>query len=196
MTHYVHYATVTKGLLQTKSEASSLGIRWSPSYHESNLVDRITDEINQAVMLHSKTTVPEYTTDWKDRCKLGAKQKHGEGCRVGLPWPGNTNTIGVEKADADGFGYNCFVNEKLNTIWIPKLRDAMEKRNDRVASLPADVFIQKTEKKKDRTRFCGHCKWKNMFECNQRVGYLMEKKGLKEREAKESLMAEGQCKPE
>jgi hypothetical protein len=29
---------------------------------------------------------------------------------------------------------------KSYTYWIPKLRDAIEKRNTRVASLPADAF--------------------------------------------------------
>lgn len=196
MTHYVHYATVTQGLLQTKSEALKAGRSWSPSFHESRTADRITDEVNQAVMLHSKTTVPEYTTDWKGRCKLGAKTKHGENCRVGFPWPGNTNTIGAEKANGEGFAYNCFTNQKLNEEWIPKLRSAMKKREDRVANLPPDAFKPKKVKKRDPNKFCGHCKWKNMFECNQRVGYLMEKRGMKEGEAKESLMAEGHCKPQ
>jgi hypothetical protein len=38
-------------------------------------------------------------------------------------------------------------------------------------------------------------KWQGLFECNQRVGFLMEKKKMTEGEAKESLMAEGHCKP-
>jgi hypothetical protein len=195
MTHYVHYATVTQGLLETKSDAVKAGKHWSPSFHESSQSDRITDEINQAVMLHSKTTVPEYTTDWEDRCKLGVKNKHGHDCRVGFPWPGNTSTIGSEKSNQKGFGYNCFTNQKLNEVWIPKLRSAMQKRNDRVVALPADAFKAKRVKQKDPNKFCGHCIWNNMFQCTQRVGYLMEKKGKTEKEAKESLMAEGHCKP-
>lgn len=195
MTHYVHYATVTQGLLQTKSEAQKAGKPWSPSFHESKLADKITNEKTQAVMLHSKTTVPEYTTDWKERCTLGAKNSHGEGCRIGFPWPGNTNTIGSEKANEDGMAYNCFTNTKLNEVWIPKLRDAMKKRQDKVSSLPADAFKVKKIKQKDPNKFCGHCRWKDQFECNQRVGYLMEKKGMSEGEAKKSLMEEGECKP-
>ena len=156
MTHYVHYATVTQGLLQTKDEALKAGRQWSPSFHESKTVDRVTDEKNQAVMLHSKTTVPEYTTDWSDRCKYGAKNKQGENCRVGLPWPGNTNTIGAEKFDENGLAYNCFTNQKLNEVWIPKLRSAMKNRDDRVAKLPSDAFKPKKVKQKDPNKFCGH----------------------------------------
>ena len=192
MTHYVHYATVTQGLLQTKDAAHKAGAYWSPSFHESRKADRFTDEINQAVMLHSKTTVPEYTVDWQMRCKLGAKNGYGEGCRVGFPWPDN-NAEGSEKADADGFGYNCYTNQKLNTYWIPKLRDAIEKRNTRVASLPADGF-KVTKKNKKTGGFCGHCKYKDAsFDCNQRAGYLMTKRKMSEKEAKESIMAEGDC---
>ena len=196
MTHYVHYATVTEGILQTKDEASVDGKSWTPSFRESSKEDRVTDEINQAVMLHSKTTVPEYTTDWKKRCKLGAKNSEGENCRVGFPWPGNTNTIGSKKENEEGFAHNCFTNEKLNSVWIPKLRTSMKNREVRVASLPADAFKKKKKvKPKDPNKFCGHCIWEKAFQCNERVSYLMEKKGKSEAEAKESLLAEGHCKP-
>eukprot|EP00804_Cyclotella_cryptica_P006120 CCRYP_010727-RB/>CCRYP_010727-RB protein AED:0.17 eAED:0.17 QI:2510/1/1/1/0.66/0.42/7/3234/243 len=193
-THYVHYATVTKGLLQTKDEATRNGLSWTPAFHESRKVDRITDEINQAVMLHTKTTVPEYTVDWQERCRYGVKNKFGENCRVGFPWP--DNDVGLEKADADGFGYNCFTNQKLNDLWIPKLRDAMKKRNARVASLPPGAFTV-VKKVKSSIKFCGFCKYKEAsFDCNQRAAYLVKKNKITESEAKELLLAEGNCKPQ
>ncbi len=91
-------------------------------------MDKLTDEVNQAVMLHSKSVVPEYTTEWKERCKEGYVPTHGKKCRVGFPWPHN-NEKGPKKSTNDGFGYNCFTNEKLSEFWIPKLRDAMKKRH-------------------------------------------------------------------
>ncbi|KAL7537252.1 hypothetical protein ACHAXR_010984 [Thalassiosira sp. AJA248-18] len=129
--HYVHYATVTGGLLETKEKASH---DWHTHFRESRSTDKFTDEIRQAVMLHTKTTVPEYTTEWKTRCKAGFKPAHGQNCRVGFPWPQNDEKS-LEKATPDGFGYNCFTNEKLNLFWIPKLRDAIEKRNIRIDHL-------------------------------------------------------------
>ena len=130
--HYVHYATVTAGLLQTKEEArKENGRAWDQHFRESRQVDRFTDETNQAVMLHTKTTVPEYTTEWKTRGKEGFKPAHGQNCRVGFPWPDN-NDNSPEKATADGYGYNCFTNKKLSDFWIPKLRDAIERRSKRV----------------------------------------------------------------
>ena len=132
--HYVHYATVTGGLIQTKEEAKKLNQPWYMHFRETASADQFTDEINQAVMLHTKTTVPEYTTDWQVRCKEGVNAGHGKNCRVGFPWP-NNNDQGPETATPDGFGYNCFTNEKLNDFWIPKLRDAIEKRNIRIEHL-------------------------------------------------------------
>mmetsp|Transcript_10201 Transcript_10201/g.21894 ORF Transcript_10201/g.21894 Transcript_10201/m.21894 type:complete len:930 (-) Transcript_10201:193-2982(-) len=131
LTHYVHYATVTKGLMTTKEEAKKMGKSWYMTFHESRSADQITDEINQAVMLHSKTTVPEYTKDWKRRCAVDFKPGHSENCRVGFPWPRNDDKSTV-KATSDGFGYNCYQNEKLNEVWLPKLRSAMERRQSTV----------------------------------------------------------------
>jgi hypothetical protein len=125
---------VTAGLLQTKDEAKHLNQNWFRSFHESNMIDKSTDEINQAVMLHSKSVVPEYTTKWKKRCEEGFKPGHGENCRIGFPWPHN-NERNPETATTDGFGYNCFTNEKLNDFWIPKLRDAMKKRSARINAI-------------------------------------------------------------
>ncbi len=119
---------MTAGLLQTKDEANHVGEAWYRTFQESRMMDKHTDEVNQAVMLHSKSVVPEYTTEWKERCKKGYVPTHGKKCRVGFPWPQN-NEKGPTTETADGFGYNCFTNEKLSEFWIPKLRDAMKKRN-------------------------------------------------------------------
>lgn len=134
LAHYVHYATVTGGLVETIDEAKKANHKWDMHFRESREKDHVTDEINQAVMLHTKTTVPEYTTEWKERCAFGVVPGHGKNCRVGFPWPSNDDKVG-EKSTPDGYGFNCFTNEKLSDVWIPKLRDAMENRNARVASL-------------------------------------------------------------
>ena len=133
--HYVHYSTVTAGLLETQEDAKKYKHAWHQHFRESHAVDKFTDEINQAVMLHTKTTVPEYTNEWETICKEGyIKPKHGHDCRVGYPWPQN-NEHNPEKATADGFKYNCFTNEKLTNFWIPKLREAIERRSVRIEHL-------------------------------------------------------------
>eukprot|EP00578_Thalassiosira_sp_NH16_P017673 CAMPEP_0181123018 /NCGR_PEP_ID=MMETSP1071-20121207/25641_1 /TAXON_ID=35127 /ORGANISM="Thalassiosira sp., Strain NH16" /LENGTH=880 /DNA_ID=CAMNT_0023208063 /DNA_START=224 /DNA_END=2866 /DNA_ORIENTATION=- len=132
--HYVHYSTVTAGLLKTKEEAEEAGDPWYMHFRETRSTDHVTDEIHQAVMLHTKTTVPEYTMEWKTRCKAGFKPGHKQNCRVGFPWPQN-NEMGSKKATPGGYGYNCFKNDKLNDFWIPKLHDAIKKRSARIDHL-------------------------------------------------------------
>lgn len=127
LAHFVHYSTVTAGLVRTKDEAKEINEAWHNHFRESRKNDKFVDEINQAVMLHTKTVVPEYTTEWRTRCKVGWK-KHGQNCRVGFPWPQN-NERNTEKATTDGYGYNCFTNEKLTDFWLPKLRDAIQRRH-------------------------------------------------------------------
>ena len=131
LAHYVHYATVTKGLVETMKEAKEANHLWDMHFRESRTVDKTTDERDQAVMLHTKTVVPEYTTQWKKRCKIGFKPPHGEDCRIGFPWPSNSDKS-KNNSTPEGYGYNCFTNEKLSKQWLPKLRDAMKRRNDMV----------------------------------------------------------------
>ena len=126
LAHYVHYSTVTAGLVRTKAKAKEMNEVWNRHFRESRKIDKFVDEIQQAVMLHTKTVVPEYTTEWKLRCKIGWK-RHGQNCRVGFPWPQN-NEKNSEKSTSDGYGYNCFTNEKLSDYWLPKLRSAIQKR--------------------------------------------------------------------
>ena len=60
--HYVHYSTVTSGLLtEYKDNTKS----WRKDYTEST--ERVTDEANEAIMLHTKTTTAEQTTRWNKR---------------------------------------------------------------------------------------------------------------------------------
>ena len=84
--------------------------------------------------MQSRSSAVCEVLDWQVRCKEGVNAGHGKNCRVGFPWP-NNNDQGPETATPDGFGYNCFTNEKLNDFWIPKLRDAIEKRNIRIEHL-------------------------------------------------------------
>lgn len=135
LAHYVHYSTVTVGLIRTKDEARDMNLDWHTHFRESKVHDKFVDEIQQAVMLHTKTVVPEYTTEWKIRCKAGVNPKHGQNCRIGFPWPEN-NERSTEKATSDGYGYNCFTNEKLSDFWIPKLRNALKIRNARMDNKP------------------------------------------------------------
>ena len=115
LAHYVHYHTVTPELILTKNEALKSNRSWSQFFNESIKEERFTDDINEAVMLHTKTVLPEKTVDWKKQCEIGAEHIK-KNCFVGFP-PGNAEMT------------NCFTNQKLNDIWIPQLRTNMRDRD-------------------------------------------------------------------
>lgn len=125
LSHFVHYSTVTKGILVTSKEDEN----WNYWYRESKKSERFTNELEEAVMIHSKTTVPGNTKGYKRICKLGYKGSWKEKCRVGFPIP---NNVLVENATTpEGYGYNCYTNQKVTEKYAPALRAAMNKRTGR-----------------------------------------------------------------
>jgi len=122
--HFVHYSTVTQGITRTFKDQSG----WTRSYHESSQSERITDEVNEAVMLHTKTTSTEQTSRWKMRCHHDFEKKW-RGCNVGFPWPDGVEEQGDLSHDEDGMKYNCFQNKRITDYWVPKLREAMVARD-------------------------------------------------------------------
>lgn len=126
LSHFVHYSTITNDILITKSEADAQRKRWDHFFFERNKSERFTDELNEAVMLHTKTTVPGNTKGYKKTCKFGFVENWKEKCRVGFPIP--NNKLDVNASRPDGYTYNCYTNDKLTNIFIPKLKEAMKKR--------------------------------------------------------------------
>lgn len=122
--HYVHYSTVTKGILQRYAENPK---KWHRIYGERAPSERVTDEANEAVMLHTKTTTPEQTTRWKRRCHYQFEKKW-RGCYVGFPWPNGVEDKENNHQPEDGMEYNCFINQRINNFWAPKLKEALAKR--------------------------------------------------------------------
>mmetsp|Transcript_7245 Transcript_7245/g.10376 ORF Transcript_7245/g.10376 Transcript_7245/m.10376 type:complete len:967 (+) Transcript_7245:49-2949(+) len=128
LSHFVHYATVTKGIAATYAETmSDKSRRFRFSFTEDNTIERFTDENNEAVMLHTKTSLPLDTFNYKINCKVGFVETWKDKCRVGFTYPNNIEAKGT--GNEEGFEYNCFSNEKLTNFWIPKLREAIYKRS-------------------------------------------------------------------
>lgn len=119
--HYVHYSTVTKGLMRTFKDTKG----WRRAYGERT--ERVTDENNEAIMLHTKTTTPEQTSRWTKRCHFEFDKKW-RGCYVGFAWP-NGKEDKDNSHNEQGYEYNCFVNDRIETYWIPRLKAALEKRH-------------------------------------------------------------------
>jgi hypothetical protein len=122
--HYVHYSTVTRGYLKTYNE-TAVG-EWKHRFGESAPSERTANELTEAVMVHTKTIKRDMTNNYAKGCRFDNKKKW-KGCWVAYPWP--NSTAGEKDAhDADGMEYNCFINENVDNYWVPRLRDALERR--------------------------------------------------------------------
>jgi hypothetical protein len=128
LSHFVHYSTVTKGMMVTHKEQKK---GWNYWYRESKSSERFTNELEEAVMIHTKTTVPGNTKGYDRLCKLGYQPSWKEKCRVGFPFPNNKF---VNASTPGGYAYNCYTNERVTETYIPNLRAAMTKRTGRFSS--------------------------------------------------------------
>lgn len=130
LSHFVHYSTVTTGYLPTYKD---LGKKyWTPYYEEQ--YERVTDELEEATMIHAKSLDFGQTVNWQGRCVVNSKRKR-LGCYIGFPWPKNQQMEELPEAKYDPTSkmeYNCFVNEKVDQNWIPRLEQALEKRKPKI----------------------------------------------------------------
>jgi hypothetical protein len=120
LNHFVHYSTVTTRTLEFPKEVS-------PAFVQRGPFERRVDEINEAFMLHTKTTSPAATVRWKEKCTpQGLKDNK---CPVGFAAPlldfdSSTKKNG-KREETHGL-FNCYrhgrVEElvlKLNKIMAP-----------------------------------------------------------------------------
>jgi hypothetical protein len=96
---------------------------WKRFHFEQPPSERVTDEINEAVMIHAKTADAKLTSNYENRCHFEFEMK-GRGCYVGYPWPNDTEVPGTH--DETGMEYNCFRNRKVENYWLPRLRERLE----------------------------------------------------------------------
>jgi hypothetical protein len=131
--HYVHYSTVTRGLVETHADARKQGKQWYRRFGDNAPVQRNTDEINEAVMVHTKILKKDMTSGFKTRCRFDYDKKW-QGCWVAYPWPQPKTAATYND---EGMMYNCYLNEKVEIFWVPKLREALETRASSVAKSKA-----------------------------------------------------------
>eukprot|EP00547_Thalassionema_nitzschioides_P015074 CAMPEP_0194240100 /NCGR_PEP_ID=MMETSP0158-20130606/6376_1 /TAXON_ID=33649 /ORGANISM="Thalassionema nitzschioides, Strain L26-B" /LENGTH=889 /DNA_ID=CAMNT_0038974739 /DNA_START=67 /DNA_END=2736 /DNA_ORIENTATION=+ len=126
--HYVHYSTVTQGLMQTYGESSSsarnTNYNWK-RYWNNDVTERVANELTEATMLHTKSTLPEQTSRWKQRCHYQFEKKW-RGCSVGFAWPTGLQDENDNHRPEDGMEYNCFRNDKVDSYWLPQLKQRLD----------------------------------------------------------------------
>ena len=110
--HFIHYSTITESSNLNKIEFREKfgNVRPFP-----DRLSRFSDEVNEGLMLHSKSVARQDTAGWKDTCTGKA---YGP-CRIGFPWPHYSSNATFNK---DGWKYNCYVNPRIDNYFAPKLR--------------------------------------------------------------------------
>ena len=116
--HFVHYSTVTAGYMKTYTEGQT-----HARFREHQPSERVVDESNEAVLVHTKSIPKDMTNFYNTRCRNDYGKKW-QGCWVGYPWPNDVKGKIVE--DENGMEYNCFINRKVEDYWVPRLREALK----------------------------------------------------------------------
>jgi len=105
--------------LQTKN----MGNRWRQRYGEKHV--KFIDEEKEGLMLHTKSVVKDQTKYFERNCKSTKPAAMGQ-CKLGFPWPnGVVSSENVQ--DTNGNVYNCFVDERIENVWIPKFKAELKK---------------------------------------------------------------------
>ena len=104
---------------------------WKLRYAETSPSERHADATKEAVMVHAKTIDKTLTGLYEERCKFDYKKKW-QGCYVAYPWPKGKK--GKETHNEDGFEYNCFINDKVEDYWVPRLRKALHERQKEISA--------------------------------------------------------------
>lgn len=125
--HFVHYSTITQGSMTTYQEAQRKNQHWTRYFRESAPSERGVDEVNEAMMIHTKSLDLGQIQNWSNKCRFDFTRKH-LGCHIGFPWPNNVPNPSHNHNPVTGWEYNCFVNDRVDSYWIPRLQEAMAER--------------------------------------------------------------------
>lgn len=126
LNHFVHYSTVTKPYMDFYQDAKDNKRAWPRILKERFPSERVTDELNEAVMVHTKIVTWKNSRDNEKRCHKNARANklwRAKGCYVGFPSPNGTAMYG--HSGEDGMEYNCFINHKVENYWVPLLKERL-----------------------------------------------------------------------
>jgi len=112
--HFIHYSTITESTNLNQDEFQKKFGRRRPF---PDPLSRFGDEVNEGLMLHSKSIARQDTAGWKKNCHN--EQKAFDTCRIGFPWPEDGSNA---TSDENGWEYNCYVNPRIDNYWAPKVK--------------------------------------------------------------------------
>jgi len=126
LNHFVHYSLVTRLILDKP-------LKESPRFAERRPYERRVNELTEGYLLHSKTTVPDSTSQWYNECpQKGDTTSKKDKCAVGIP---AAEVLGEKSLREKGniqmssvsslFESNCFRHSRVLNEWVPKLELAL-----------------------------------------------------------------------
>jgi hypothetical protein len=128
--HFVHYSTVTTELSERKFNHSRAFKRAGTNNPKN---ERFVDEINEGVMIHAKSMAPNEGISRATSCAYKKTM-----CNIGIECPDDLPFD--DKTHRDGFLHgngtycNCWINQKVETLWAPKLEVELRKLQPKVVT--------------------------------------------------------------
>jgi hypothetical protein len=127
--HFVHYSAATVLSAKNQSEYRREGWPWGRRAFPDKR-QRFANEVKEGLMIHSKAVARQDTNQWEKVCHIDNQKMPEERrglCRLGVPWPKDPD-IAKLNATKEGWAYNCYVNEKVETYFVPRLEKALKER--------------------------------------------------------------------
>mmetsp|Transcript_32071 Transcript_32071/g.71982 ORF Transcript_32071/g.71982 Transcript_32071/m.71982 type:complete len:192 (+) Transcript_32071:158-733(+) len=124
LNHFVHYSVVSKQVLDNPMESS-------PRFVERKPFERRVDELNEGFMLHTKTTAPDKTRNWSEKCTRRGGGSQSKSCNVGIPSKQILGKLDPAVSDTNSgnvvsvFESNCYRHQSVINL-IPHLEMAMK----------------------------------------------------------------------
>jgi hypothetical protein len=121
LNHFIHYSTVTQRIHEAPKEDS-------PPYNQRRPYERRVDELEEAFMLHTKTTYPSATKNWVKSCK-GQSEEDRNKCPVGIAYSlDSTEGEDLQQLNTTkaGFACNCYQHQRIQNDLAAKLQNFLQ----------------------------------------------------------------------
>jgi len=106
--------------MMSKEETRNAKLPWRQRGNEEALKrQRLVDEVNEALLLHSKSVTTGESSSWYNNCKVGYN------CKLGFPFLEEGS--GAHEGDTNELGFlrNCYVDPNIESIWLPRLKQGL-----------------------------------------------------------------------
>jgi hypothetical protein len=126
--HFIHYSTVTVDMSKYYSDFSNVTDNLYPEYlNPVSIYEHVLDEMTEGVLIHTKTVLPHETSSRTSSCYTNSTKvcMLGYTCDSATKFDDEAHTKNVFQ-DSKGNFCNCWVDESVETYWIPLLDQALK----------------------------------------------------------------------